>query len=158
VRGASLAQSMSRYLIDEIDAAPNIDVSFETEVVGGGGDGRLERLVLADRSTGSRRTVEAGALFVLVGAKPHTDWLPDSVARDHWGFILTGVDLTEDGTGPRWPLARPPLPLESSLPGCFAVGDVRHGSVKRVASAVGDGAVVVAQVHQHLDREGKTAG
>jgi thioredoxin reductase (NADPH) len=158
VRGASLAQSMSRYLIDEIDAAPNIDVLFGTEVVGGGGEGRLERLVLADRGTGSRRTVEAAALFVLVGAKPHTDWLPDSVARDRWGFVLTGADLEGGEAGPRWPLARPPLPLESSLPGCFAVGDVRHGSVKRVASAVGDGAVVVAQVHEHLDREGGTPG
>ncbi len=154
VRGDSLAQSMSRYLIDEIEAAPNIDVSFATEVVGGSGEGRLERLVLADRGTGSRRTVDAAALFVLVGAKPHTDWLPDSVARDHWGFVLTGADLEGSEAGPRWPLTRPPLPLESSLPGCFAVGDVRHGSVKRVASAVGDGAVVVAQVHEHLNRKG----
>jgi len=159
VRGDSLAQSMSRYLIDEIDAAPNIDVSFATEVVGGGGEGRLEQLVLADRGTGARRTVEAAALFVLVGAQPHTGWLPDSVARDRWGFVLTGADLAGGEAGPRWPLTRPPAPLESSLPGCFAVGDVRHGSVKRVASAVGDGAVVVAQVHEHLDREREgTAG
>ena len=158
VRGASLAQSMSRYLIDELDAARNIDVLFETEVVGGGGDGRLERLVLADRRTGSYRTVEAAALFVLVGAKPHTDWLPDSVARDRWGFVLTGADLQKGEAGPRWPLARPPLSLESSLPGCFAVGDVRNGSVRRVASAVGDGAVVVAQVHEHLNRQGVNAG
>jgi thioredoxin reductase (NADPH) len=152
VRGVSLAQSMSRYLIHEIDATPNVDVSFETEVVGAGGDGRLERLVLADRRTGSHRTVEAAALFVLVGAKPHTDWLPASVARDRWGFVLTGADLQQDEARPRWSLTRPPLPLESSLPGCFAVGDVRHSSVKRVASAVGDGAIVVAQVHEHLDR------
>ncbi len=153
VRGDSLAQSMSRYLIDEIDAAPNIDVAFATEVVGGGGEGRLEQLVLADRGSGARRTAEAAALFVLVGAQPHTGWLPDSVARDCWGFVLTGADLAGSEAGLRWPLTRPPAPLESSLPGCFAVGDVRHGSVKRVASAVGDGAVVVAQVHQHLDRE-----
>ena len=160
VRGDSLAQSMSRYLIDEIHAAPNIDVSFATEVVGGGGEGRLERLVLADRGNGAQqRTVEAAALFVLVGAKPYTGWLPDSVARDRWGFVLTGAELVGGEAGPRWPLTRPPLPLESSLPGCFAVGDVRHGSVKRVASAVGDGAVVVAQVHEHLEREGGgTAG
>jgi thioredoxin reductase (NADPH) len=153
VRGDSLAQSMSRYLIDEIEAAPNIDVSFGTEVVGGGGEGRLEQLVLADRGTGARRTVEAAALFVLVGAQPHTGWLPDSVARDRWGFVLTGADLAGGEADPRWPLTRPPSTLESSLPGCFAVGDVRHGSVKRVASAVGDGAVVVAQVHEHLNRE-----
>ena len=120
----------------------------------GGGEGRLERLELADRGTGARRTVEAAALFVLVGARPYTGWLPDSVARDRWGFVLTGADLEGDDADPRWPLTRPPLPLESSLPGCFAVGDVRHGSVKRVASAVGDGAVVVAQVHEHLGREG----
>jgi thioredoxin reductase (NADPH) len=153
VRGESLAQSMSRYLIDEIEAAPNIDIWFETEVVGGGGDGRLERLVLADRRTGARRGVEAAALFVLVGAQPHTDWLPDAVARDPWGFVLTGADLLGGESGSRWPLARPPAALESSVPGVFAIGDVRHGSVKRVASAVGDGAVVVDQVHQHLDRE-----
>jgi len=156
VRGDSLAQSMSRYLIDEIDAAANIDVAVGTEVAGGGGDGRLQRLVLADRRTGSRRTVEAAALFVLVGAKPHTDWLPASVARDQWGFVLTGGDLDGAEPGSRWPLERPPHALESSLPGCFAVGDVRQGSVKRVASAVGDGAVVVVQVHDHLERERPT--
>ena len=153
VRGDSLAQSMSRYLIDEIDAATNIDVAVGTEVVGGGGDGRLQRLVLADRAAGSRRTVEAAALFVLVGAKPHTGWLPASVARDQWGFVLTGGDLDGAEQGSRWPLERPPQALESSHPGCFAVGDVRRGSVKRVASAVGDGAVVVVQVHDHLERE-----
>jgi thioredoxin reductase (NADPH) len=156
VRGASLAQSMSRYLIDEIDAAPNIAVSYATEVVGGGGGGRLERLELADRNTGTRRTVAAAALFVLVGAEPHTGWLPASVARDPWGFVLTGADLPSDDTGPDWPLTRPPSPLESSLPGCFAVGDVRHGAVKRVASAVGEGAVVVGQVHELLTRESAT--
>jgi thioredoxin reductase (NADPH) len=158
VRGESLAQSMSRYLIGEIEANPNIDVSFSTEVVGGGGEGRLERLVLVDRGTGLRRSVDAAALFRLVGAQPHTGWLPDAVARDRWGFVLTGADLPGGEVGPRWPLARPPAALESSLPGVFAVGDVRHRSVKRVASAVGDGAVVVAQVHEHLDREpGATA-
>jgi thioredoxin reductase (NADPH) len=156
VRSASLAQSMSRYLIDEIDAASNIDVAYATEVVGGGGDGRLERLELADRGTGARRTVTAAALFVLVGAQPHTVWLPTSVARDAWGFVLTGNDLVSGDADPGWPLERPPLALETSLPGCFAAGDVRHGAVKRVASAVGDGAVVVTQVHEHLTRETAT--
>ncbi len=154
VRGGSLAASMSRYLIDVLGAARNIDVLFETEVVGGGGDGRLERLVLAERGSGERRSVEAAALFVLVGAKPFTDWLPDSVARDDWGFLLTGADAIERQDGQTGPLTRSPQPLETSLPGCFAVGDVRHGSVKRVASAVGDGAVVVGQVHAHLARGG----
>jgi thioredoxin reductase (NADPH) len=152
VRSDSLAQSMSRYLIDEIDAAPNIDVAYATQVVGAAGDGRLERLMLTDRATGAQSTVDAAALFVLIGARPHTDWLPDAVARDRWGFVLTGAEIDAGGAQARWPLQRPPLDLESSMPGCFAVGDVRHGSVKRVASAVGDGAVVVAQVHQHLER------
>lgn len=152
VRGTSLAQSMSRYLIDEIDAAHNMDVAYSCEVVGGGGDGRLEWLELADRTTGERRTVEAAALFVLVGAVPHTEWLPVEVARDPWGFVLTGADLTADGRESGWPLERAPLAFETSLPGCFAAGDVRHGAVKRVASAVGDGAVVMTQVHQHLGR------
>ena len=156
VRGESLAQSMSRYLIDEIDAAPNMDVAYATQVVGGGGDGRLERLVLADRGTGGERTVEAAALFVLVGAEPHTTWLPGAVARDPWGFVLTGPDLATDAADPGWPLERPPAAFETSLPGCFAAGDVRHGAVKRVASAVGDGAVVVTQVHEHLTREAAT--
>jgi thioredoxin reductase (NADPH) len=158
VRGESLAQSMSRYLIDAIEAAPNIDTWFDTEVVGGDGEGRLERLVLADRRTGVTRTVEAAALFVLVGARPHTSWLPEAVARDRWGFVFTGADLLDGEVGSRWPLDRPPAALESSLPGVFAAGDIRHRSVKRVASAVGDGAVVVAQVHQHLDRMAAQAG
>jgi thioredoxin reductase (NADPH) len=158
VRGESLAQSMSRYLIDGIEAAPNLETWFATEVVGGGGEGRLERLVLADRRTGKQRSVEAAALFVLAGAQPHTGWLPEAVARDRWGFVLTGADLLGGEGGSRWPLARPPAALESSLPGVFAIGDVRHRSVKRVASAVGDGAVVVDQVHQHLDREAEGAG
>jgi thioredoxin reductase (NADPH) len=157
VRSESLATSMSRYLIDEIDAAPNIDVAFTTEVVGGGGEGRLEHLVLADRVTGATRTVAAAALFVLVGAQPHTGWLPAAVARDPWGFVLTGADVAGSAADPSWPLDRPPAPLESSLPGCFAVGDVRHGAVKRVASAVGDGAVVVTQVHDHLTRTAATS-
>jgi thioredoxin reductase (NADPH) len=129
-----------------------------TEVVDGGGEGRLERLVLADRRTGVSRSVDAAALFVLVGARPHTSWLPDAVARDRWGFVFTGADLLEGEAGSRWPLARPPAALESSLPGVFAVGDVRYRSVKRVAAAVGDGAVVVAQVHQHLERGLGAAG
>ena len=149
IRGESLASSMSRYLIDLVDEAENIEVRPHTEVVDGSGEGRLERLVLADRRDGGRTTVEASGLFVLIGARPRSDWLPDSVARDEWGFVLTGSDLL-GGPDPAWRLERPPRPFETSLPGVFAVGDVRHGSMKRVASAVGEGAGVIPQVHEHL--------
>ena len=149
IRGESLASSMSRYLIDLVEAAPNIEVRPYTEVVDGSGEGRLERLVLSDRRDGSRTSVEASGLFVLIGARPRSDWLPDSVARDERGFVLTGSDLL-GGPDPAWRLERPPRPFETSLPGVFAVGDVRHGSMKRVASAVGEGAGVIPQVHEHL--------
>jgi thioredoxin reductase (NADPH) len=146
VRGESLTQSMSRYLIDEIGAAPNIDVALGTEVVGGGGRGRLERVRLRDRASGSTRMVEAAGLFILVGASPHTAWLPDAVTRDEWGFILTGQDAAVAGQTP----GRQPAPLETSMPGVFAVGDVRQKAPKRVASAVGDGSVVITQVLDYL--------
>ena len=115
-------------------------------VVGGGGDGRLERLVLRDERLGSESTVPADALFVLIGARPHTDWLPPGVARDEHGFLLTGDDLPADA----WPLERQPLPLETSMPGVLAAGDARHGSVKRVASAVGEGAIAARLLHTLL--------
>ncbi len=150
VRGESLAQSMSDYLVREIDAAPNVRVIHQVQVTGGAGDGHLESLVLEDRSTGTRREVAADALFVLIGSQPRAEWLGPGVSRDQWGFILTGPDLPGDGAG-GWPLDRPPLPLETSLPGVFAAGDVRHGSVKRVASAVGEGAVTIPLVHRCLD-------
>ena len=149
IRGESLASSMSRYLIDLVEAAPNIEVRPHTEVVDGSGEGRLERLVLADRRDGGRTAVEASGLFVLIGARPRSDWLPDAIARDDGGFILTGSDLLR-GPHPAWRPERPPRPFETSLPGVFAVGDVRHGSMKRVASAVGEGAGVIPQVHEHL--------
>ena len=150
VRAPSLADSMSDYLIREIDAAPNIDVLYGVQVVDGAGTDRLESLVLEDRPTGARRTVPAGGLFVLIGAQPHTEWLGTDVARDQWGFILTGPDLPgEDDVD--WPAGRPPLPHETSLPGVFAAGDVRRGSVKRVASAVGDGATTIPVVHRYLE-------
>jgi thioredoxin reductase (NADPH) len=140
VRGASLAASMSEYLTREIDAADNVDVRLGTEVAGGGGDGRLERLVLRDRDSGATREVAADALFVLIGAEPHTDWLPEPIARDEWGFVLTGPDAGHD--------AKPTL--ETTMPGVFAAGDVRHASIKRVATATGQGSAAVQQVHQHL--------
>jgi thioredoxin reductase len=153
VRAGSLADSMSDYLIREIAAAPNVDVTYDVQVVGGTGTDRLESLVLEDRQTGTRRSVPADALFVLIGSEPRTEWLGDSVARDQWGFILTGSDLPDDadGQGARWPADREPLLHETSLPGVFAAGDVRRGSVKRVASAVGDGATTLPSVHRYLE-------
>jgi thioredoxin reductase (NADPH) len=146
VRSASLAASMSQYLIREIEAAPNIDVRYRTEIAGGGGgDGRLEQLRLRHRDTGDTQTEPADGLFVLIGAQPFTGWLPETVGRDQWGYILTGPDLAE-----RWTLQRKPYLLETSTPGVFAVGDVRHGSVKRVASAVGDGSIAIRLAHDYL--------
>jgi thioredoxin reductase (NADPH) len=147
VRSGSLDNSMSRYLLDEIDAAPNIDVRYGTEVVDGGGQGHLERLTLRDRATGELSTVDASALFLLIGARPRTEWLPEAIERDEQGYVVTGAPA---GRSQRWPLERTPLSLETSVPGVFAVGDVRSGAVKRVASAVGEGSIVVSEVHQHL--------
>jgi thioredoxin reductase (NADPH) len=145
VRGTDLAASMSDYLVREIAASPNVSVRHGVQVVGGGGDLSLERVVLRDLRTGAEETVPMDGLFVLIGSEPHTEWLAGVVERDRWGFLVTGADLR-----PR-PGTRMPLPLETSVPGVFAVGDVRHGSVKRVASAVGEGAVAVSSVHQWLN-------
>jgi thioredoxin reductase (NADPH) len=150
VRGASLGARMSHYLTQEIRATPSIDVRTSTTIVGGTGDGRLRQLVLRHASVGDDETVAADALFVLIGARPHTDWLPSDIARDRYGFLYTGEDVVDhDG----WPLARPPSALETSLPKVLAVGDVRHGSVKRVASAVGEGSIAVQLVHNLLAAE-----
>jgi thioredoxin reductase (NADPH) len=151
VRGRSLADSMSEYLIREIESAPNVTVRRGVAVTGGAGQGRLERLTLTGTESGAAETVAAGALFVLIGAEPRTRWLSGAVRRDPSGFVLTGTDLLQDGRVPdRWPLRRQPMLLESSLPGVFAAGDVRHGSVKRVASAVGEGSIAIHLVHDHL--------
>jgi thioredoxin reductase (NADPH) len=145
VRSRSLAESMSDYLIQQIDAASTVDVRYGVEVVGGGGDGRLEFLRVRDRLSGDVESMPAAGLFVLIGAEPFTEWLPDRLGRDRWGYLLTGPDARWS-----WPLERAPLPLETTMPGVFAVGDVRHGSVKRVASAVGEGSMCIHQVHQYL--------
>ena len=153
VRSQSLADSMSDYLIREIDAAPNVDVRYGVQVTGGTGTDRLESLVLEDRRTRTQESVPADALFALIGSEPRTEWLGDSVARDRWGFILTGSDLAgdPDDQGDHWPAGRPPLLHETSLPGVFAAGDVRRGSVKRVASAVGEGATTLPSIHRYLE-------
>ena len=146
VRRASLGETMSSYLINEIDAAENIEVRPHTEITGGAGKGALKSVDLRDCRTGREETVPAAALFLMIGAQPHTGWLPESICRDERGYLLTGSDLPEGD----WPLERKQLMLETSLPGVFAVGDARHGSTKRVASAVGEGSVVIEQVHQLL--------
>ncbi|WP_374971211.1 FAD-dependent oxidoreductase [Terrabacter sp. BE26] len=147
IRTPDLSSTMSRYLIDEIEASSTITVVPNSEVVGGGGKGWLSEVVVADRETGERRSLPADALFVMIGAEPHTAWLPADVVRDRWGFLVTGADMQDLGA---WHLERPPCAHETSVPGLFAVGDVRSRSVKRVASAVGEGSVVVSEVHQYL--------
>jgi len=144
VRAPSLAAGMSHYLVQAVEAAPNVDVRTGTEIVGGGGQGRLERLVLRERDDGTESTVDADALFVLIGARPQTEWLPTGIARDEYGFLLTG----EDVPGAAWTLERRPLSLETSMPGVLAAGDVRHSSIKRVAAAVGEGSVAVQLAHR----------
>ena len=151
VRAPSLAARMSHYLVRQIGSTSNIDVELETEIVGGGGDrGWLDHLVLRSRATQVDETVPADGLFLMIGADPLTGWLPAGVSRDERGFLLTGADLP----GNAWPLARPPFPLETSMPRVLAVGDVRHGSVKRVGAAVGEGSIAIQLVHRVLALDG----
>jgi thioredoxin reductase (NADPH) len=147
VRGGSLEEGMSDYLVQEIRSRPNVEVRVETEVVGGGGDAVLDRVVLEHRPTKTREVAVIDALFALIGVQPRTEWLAGTLQRDPRGFIVTGQDL--DRTSSR--TGREPMPLETSLPGVFAVGDVRLGSTKRIASAVGEGAMAVQYVHRYLD-------
>jgi len=152
VRGNSLAASMSKYLIDEIGQTPNIEVQYGTRVVAVDGKDRLENLSIECIATKTVDTAAASSLFIFIGALPKTDWLDGLIERDTNGFILTGPDLMKDGKRPRgWPLDRDPGLLETSIPGIFAVGDVRHGSVKRVASGVGEGSIAIQFVHQYLN-------
>jgi thioredoxin reductase (NADPH) len=147
VRAARLEAGMSHYLVRQVEETPNVEVRTGTEVVDGGGDGWLDHLVLRERGSGAEEDVSAYALFLMIGARPHTEWLPATVERDPDGFIKTGPDVSEDALRA---LGRRPLALETSVPGVLAVGDVRHGSVKRVASAVGEGSVAIQLVHRLL--------
>jgi thioredoxin reductase (NADPH) len=147
VRAASLDAGMSHYLVQQIEATPNIEVRTGTEVVDGGGEGWLDHLVLRENGSDEHEKVTADALFLMIGARPHTDWLPATIERDPGGFVMTGADLSDEAVRT---LGRPPLPLETSLPGVLAVGDIRHGSVKRVASAVGEGSIAIQLVHRLL--------
>lgn len=146
VRGQSLAAGMSDYLVRQVEATPNINVRLGTRVLDGRGVSHLEALTMEDLHTGRQQQVPASAVFVLIGAEPHTEWLRGLVALDERGFVLTGRDIPQ----PAWPAPRAPLPFETSVPGVFAAGDVRFGSVKRVAGAVGEGSVTVGSVHRHL--------
>jgi thioredoxin reductase (NADPH) len=154
VRGDGLSDSMSHYLIEQIERTPNIVVQTHTSVAEASGTGHLEALVLRDTTTGECRGVPASAMFVFIGALPRTEWLNGSIARDDRGFVLTGPDLTRDAKAAKWPLERDPFLLETSVPGVFAAGDVRHGSGKRVATAVGEGAMAVMTVWQYRAKNG----
>jgi thioredoxin reductase (NADPH) len=147
VRGPSLAAGMSDYLIKQLTATANVDVRVHTRVVDGRGQSRLQALTVQDVRTGQREEAAAAAVFVLIGAEPHTGWLRDVAELDDRGFVLTGSDVSPHA----WPLPRAPLPFETCVPGVFAVGDARHGSVKRVAGAVGEGSVAVGSVHHYLE-------
>jgi thioredoxin reductase (NADPH) len=147
VRGESLAESMSHYLIEQIATKANIRVETGSEVVAGHGDDQLESIEVINRSTGNTSRRDAKVLFVLIGAEAATDWLPPEISRDQHGFVLTGTDAMKAG---QWNADRQPFVLETSAPGIFAVGDIRSGSVKRVAASVGEGGIAIALVHRHL--------
>ena len=149
-RGDSLAKSMSRYLIDTIEDTPNITVRTSAEVAAAHGDEQLERITVRDTVSGADEEMELAAMFVFIGARPQTEWLPDDVARDKRGFVLAGSELLLEDVRPRWRLDRNPYLLETTMPGLFVAGDVRSQSMKRVASAVGEGSMAVSFVHEYL--------
>ena len=153
VRGTSLASTMSQYLIDQIEKTPNIQLWAHASVAEVHGESHLEEISVLCSDTNKIERVPASAMFIFIGALPRTDWLTDLVERDERGFVLTGPDLIRDGQRPKgWTIDRDPFLLETNVPGIFAVGDVRHGSIKRVASGVGEGSVAVQFIHQYLSK------
>ncbi len=151
VRSDSLTKSMSSYLIEQIEATDNIIVRCNSEITAVKGREHLEGVTVVDKVSSAQQDYDAAGLFIFIGALPHTDWLPGEIERDQHGFILTGTDLIKEGKLPKsWSLERQPYLLESSVPGIFVAGDVRHRSVKRVASAVGEGSIAVQFIHQYL--------
>ena len=150
IRGSSIASKMSHYLVERIEALPNIEVRTNAEIVRCKGGDHLEEITIRNRVSGEEVTESASYVFVFIGAAPKTSWLGGEVVRDRNGFILTGPDIGSNGALKGWPLERSPFLMEASVPGVFAAGDVRHESVKRVASAVGEGSVAVHFIHRHL--------
>ena len=150
VRGDALEKTMSRYLVDQVRAHPGVRVALQAEVRAVHGDDHLSEIDVVDRSSGALQRQGCGGLFVFIGADAETDWLPPDIARDARGYVLTGADVTKGG---HWSAARDPYLLETSVPGIFACGDVRYSPVKRVASAVGEGSMAIAFVHQYLQHQ-----
>jgi thioredoxin reductase (NADPH) len=150
-RGDDLRKSMSDYLVRQLEEQDNIEVLFNTNAAGVEGEEHLERLTVENSATGETRTVPAHSMFIFIGAAPKTEWLDGIVERDERGFILSGPDLMQDGKRPKgWVLDRDPYLLETSVSGIFVAGDVRHGSIKRCASAVGEGSIAVQFIHQYM--------
>ena len=156
MRESRLDEIMSSYLVEQVAANPAIDVRLSSHVVAGGGDTRLHSLTI-EGPAGEREEIPADGLFIMIGAVPSTDWMPDEIVRDRGGYVVTGADLLDEAESGGWPLSRRPMPYETSMPGVFAVGDVRSGSLKRVASAVGEGSVVVSQVLRYLAEPAESA-
>jgi thioredoxin reductase (NADPH) len=150
-RGDDLRKSMSEYLVTQIEDRENIEVHLNTNVVAVEGEEHLESISMKNSETGETETAPVGALFIFIGAAPKTNWLNGVVERDERGFILSGPDLSRNGKRPKgWALDRDPFLLETNVPGVFVAGDVRHGSIKRCASAVGEGSIAVQFVHQYM--------
>jgi thioredoxin reductase (NADPH) len=157
VRADSLEKSMSKYLIDEITAADNVEVLLRSRVVDGSGDTQLASLRIVNDADSSEREVDADGLFVMIGASPHTTWLPAKIERDAHGFVVAGAELIHDQLLDDWVLPRSPKAFETSVPGVFAVGDVRSRSTKRVASSVGEGSGAIRAIHAYLETQAKFA-
>jgi thioredoxin reductase (NADPH) len=149
VRGHSIAESMSSYLVTAIESTPNVLIRYHTEVIDAAGEGTLQSITLIDRASGVVEELPANVLFVMIGGEPHTQWLPDEIARDEQGYVITGRTVL-DQPDAEWNHHREPLTLETSMSGVFAAGDVRQDSIRRVASAVGDGATVIRLIHEYL--------